>query len=156
RQMQGVRGKRGALPLFDFLQKLPVGGGASLHAICRRYMQTARNVGPLLLCSDLMDPAWKEALRALSSRPFEITILHILAPQELRPEIDGDFRLLDAEGGTPIEITADIEVLRRYDENLRSWREEIESFCNGRGINYIFVDTAVPVEEFVLSTLRRR
>src|SRR5262245_29531843 len=156
RQMPGVRGKRGALPLFDFLQKLPAGQGGSLLATCRRYAQTARNAGPLLLCSDLMDAEWQEALRALSSRPFDITILHILAPQEIRPEIDGDFRLLDAEGGDPIEITADLDVLRRYDDNLHSWRGEIESFCNGRGMNYIFVDTSIPVEEFVLSNLRRR
>ena len=156
RQLPGVRGKRGALPLFDFLQKLPAGTGGSLLASCRRYAQTARNGGPLLLCSDLMDAEWQEALRALSSRPFDITILHILAPQEIRPEIDGDFRLLDAEGGDPIEITADLDVLRRYDDNLRSWRGEIENFCNGRGINYIFVDTSIPVEEFVLSNLRRR
>jgi uncharacterized protein (DUF58 family) len=156
RQLPGVRGKRGALPLFDFLQKLPAGQGGSLLKTCRRYIQTARNAGPLLLCSDLMDPEWQDALRTLSSRPFEITILHTLAPQELRPEIDGDFRLLDAEGGAPVEITADLEVLRRYDENLRAWRAEIESFCNGRGITYLFVDTSVPVEEFVLSTLRRR
>jgi uncharacterized protein (DUF58 family) len=156
RQMPGVRGKRGALPLFDFLQKLPAGGGGSLLATCRRYIRTARNPGPLLLCSDLMDPQWKEALRALTARPFEITILHVLAPQELRPEIDGDFRLLDAEGGDPVEITADLDVLRQYDDNLRAWRAEIESFCAGRGINYLFADTSVPVEDFVLSHLRRR
>ncbi|HEX9371328.1 MAG TPA: DUF58 domain-containing protein [Roseiflexaceae bacterium] len=156
RQMPSVRGKRGALPLFDFLQKLPAGTSGSLLATCRRYMQTARNPGPLLLCSDLMDPQWEEALRALSSRPFEITILHTLAPQELSPEIDGDFRLLDAEGGAPIDITADVDVLRQYDENLRAWRAEIESFCHGRGITYLFADTSVPVEEFVLSNLRRR
>jgi uncharacterized protein (DUF58 family) len=156
RQLPGVRGKRGALPLFDFLQKLPAGAGGSLLATCRRYVQTARNAGPLLLCSDLMDASWRDALRALSSRPFEITILHILAPQEVRPTLDGDFRLLDAEGGEAVEITADLDTLRRYEESLRAWREEIESFCSGHGINYIFVNTAVPVEEFVLSNLRRR
>ena len=156
RQLPGVRGKRGALPLFDFLQKLPAGAGASLLTSCRRYVQTARNAGPLLLCSDLMDTNWRDALRALSSRPFEITILHILAPQEVRPTLDGDFRLLDAEGGEAVEITADLDTLRRYEENLRAWRDEIESFCSGHGINYIFVNTAVPVEEFVLSNLRRR
>jgi uncharacterized protein (DUF58 family) len=156
RQMQGVRGKRGALPLFDFLQKLPAGTSGSLIDSCRRYVQTARNAGPLLLCSDLMDPSWEDALRALSSRPFEITVLHILAPQEIRPELDGDFRLIDAEGGDPVEITADLSALRQYEENLREWRGEIESFCNGRGMNYIFVDTGVPVEEFILSTLRKR
>jgi uncharacterized protein (DUF58 family) len=156
KQLPGVRGKRGALPLFDFLHKLPAGAGGSLLATCRRYIQTARNPGPLLLCSDLMDPDWREALRALTARPFEITILHILAPQELRPQIDGDFRLLDAEGGDAIEITADLDVLRQYDESLRAWRAEIESFCSGRGINYIFADTSVPLEDFVLSNLRRR
>jgi uncharacterized protein (DUF58 family) len=156
RQLPGVRGKRGALPLFDFLQKLPAGKGASLLATCRRYVQTARNAGPLLLCSDLMDPGWQDALRALSSRPFEITILHILAPQEIRPTFDGDFRLLDAEGGEAIEITADLDTLQRYQQSLQAWRAEIESFCSGRGMNYIFVDTSVPVEEFVLSNLRRR
>jgi uncharacterized protein (DUF58 family) len=156
RQMPGVRGKRGALPLFDFLQKLPAGQGASLLTSCRRYVQTARNAGPLLLCSDLMDNGWQDALRALSSRPFEITILHILAPQEVRPALDGDFRLIDAEGGEPVEITADLDALQRYQESLSTWRAEIESFCNGRGINYIFVNTATPVEEFVLSNLRKR
>ena len=155
-QLPSVRGKRGALPLFDFLQRIPAGAGGNLLATTKRYIQLARGVGPLVLCSDLMDPNWKEALRTLTSRPFEITILHILAPQELRPDIDGDFRLLDAEGGAPIEITADLDVLRQYDENLRAWRAEIESFCTGRGINYLFVDTSVPVEEFVLSNLRRR
>lgn len=155
-QLPGVRGKRGALPLFAFLQKLPAGAGGSLGATCHRYIQTARNAGPLLLCSDLMDPGWADALKTLSSRPFEITVLHILAPQELRPELDGDFRLIDAEGGEPVEISADLETLRRYQESLQAWRDEVESFCNGRGINYIFVDTGVPVEEFVLSTLRRR
>src|SRR5919206_298892 len=67
RQLPGVRGKRGALPLFTFLQKLPAGARGSLLATCRRYIQTARNAGPLLLCSDLMDPNWEDALRALSS-----------------------------------------------------------------------------------------
>jgi uncharacterized protein (DUF58 family) len=160
RQLPGVRGKFGAMPLFNFLQRLPaVEPGAqatSLVDACRRYASTARNAGPLLLCSDLMDPGWEEALRALTARPFEITLVHVLAPQELRPELDGDFRLLDAEGGAPVEITADLETLRRYDENLRSWQAEIESFCNGRGISYIPADTGVPVEEFVLSNLRRR
>jgi uncharacterized protein (DUF58 family) len=159
RQLPGVRGKAGALPLFNFLQRLPAGSGAPDGALlnsCRRYAQTSRTAGPLLLCSDLLDPSWEEALRALMTRPFEITLVHVLAPQELRPELDGDFRLLDAEGGAPVEITADLETLRRYETNLRAWQSEIESFCNGRGITYIPADTAIPVEDFILSQMRKR
>lgn len=154
--LPGVRGKRGAVPLFTFLQKLPASQGGDLAKSCHRYMQTARTPGPLLLCSDLLDAGWRDALSALSSRPFEITVMHILAPQEIEPELDGDFRLTDLEGGPAVEISADLELLRRYRENLASWRAEIESFCNGRGLSYLAVDTAVPIEEFVLGRMRRR
>ncbi|MCG8348884.1 MAG: DUF58 domain-containing protein [Chloroflexales bacterium] len=155
-KLPGVRGKRGAFPLFDFLQKLPPGGSGNLVETCHRYIQTARNTGPLLLCSDLLDPNWSNALRTLWSRPFEITVLHILAPQEIEPQIDGDFRLMDAEGGQAVEITADLDLLRRYRQNFENWRSEVEAFCNGRNINYLFVDTSIPVEDFVLSQMRRR
>lgn len=156
RQMPGVRGKRGALPLFEFLQKLPAGGSGNLASACHRYIQTSRVTGPLLLCSDLLDAGWKEALHTLTSRSFEITLLHILAPQEITPQIDGDFRLIDSESGTAIEITADLDMLQQYHEQLDTWRNEIEAFCNGRGINYLFADTSMPVEDFILSQMRRR
>lgn len=155
-QLPGVRGKRGAVPLFGFLQRLSAGKGGDLVKACRTYMQTARTPGPLLLCSDLLDAGWKDALSALSSRPFEITVMHVLAPQELDPELDGDFKLVDVESGNPVEISADLDLLRRYSENLASWRTEIESFCNGRGMVYLPVNTSVSVEEFVMSRMRKR
>lgn len=155
-QLPGVRGKRGAVPLFGFLQRLGAGTGGDLAKACHRYIQTARTPGPLLLCSDLLDAGWKDALSALSSRSFEITVMHILAPQELEPELDGDFKLVDVEGGAAVEISADLDLLRRYRENLASWRAEIESFCAGRGITYFPIDTGLPVEEFVLGRMRRR
>jgi uncharacterized protein (DUF58 family) len=151
-----VRGKRGAVPLFGFLQRLAATPGGDLARACQRYAQTARTPGPLLLCSDLLDSGWKAALGALSARPFEITLMHILAPQELEPELDGDFRLTDVEGGSPVEISADLDLLRRYRQNLADWRAEIESYCSGRGIAYLPVDSGLPVEEFVLGRMRQR
>jgi len=155
-QLPGVRGKRGAIPLFSFLQQLAPGGSADLTQFCRRYTQTARMPGPLLLCSDLLDPGWQEALEALARRPFEVTVLHILAPQELRPLLDGDFRLMDSEGGSAVEVTADPDLLQRYEANLRQWQSEIADFCRGRRMSYLPIDTALPVEEFVLGQMRRR
>ncbi|NTV62667.1 MAG: DUF58 domain-containing protein [Oscillochloris sp.] len=154
--LPSVRGKRGAVPLFRFLQRLAADGGGSLEKVCRTYAQTARTPGPLLLCSDLLDPGWKEALRALSSRPFEVTVMHTLAPQEIAPELDGDFMLTDPEGGASVEISADLGLIQRYRENLANWRHEIESYCSGHGMNYIPVDTSVSLEDFVMSQLRKR
>lgn len=156
RLLPGMRGKRSAFPLFSFLQSLTPGGAGDLSATCHRYIQTARTAGPLLFCSDLLDPGWNEALRALSSRPFEIILLHVLAPQEIDPQLEGDFRLTDSEGGPPVEITADIDLLNRYRQNLERWRHEIENFCQGRGMTYLSLDTSVPVDEFLLSRMRQR
>lgn len=83
-QLPSVRGKRGALPLFDFMQKLQPGAGQPARGRPPLRADHARNVGPLLLCSDLMDPAWQDTLRTLTSRPFEITV-HTLAPAGAAP-----------------------------------------------------------------------
>jgi uncharacterized protein (DUF58 family) len=155
-QLPGVRGKRGALPLFSFLQKIRPGASANLLSACKRYSQRTKVGGPLLLCSDLMDPDWKEALRVLNSQRFEVTVLHILAPQELKPALDGDFRLIDAETGEAVEISADLETLQRYEQHLKEWQSEVESFCSGRNINYVFVDCSTPIEDFVMTQLRQR
>jgi hypothetical protein len=104
----------------------------------------------------MIDPGWQDALRTLSSRHFEVTVLHTLAPQEIDPQLEGDFRLIDSEGGPSIEITADSDLLNRYYQEFDSWRAEVEAFCSGRGMTYLFVDTSIPIEELVLSQMRRR
>ena len=155
-RMPAQRSRRGALPLFRFLMDLPAGASADFAAVCRRYARTAHNPGPLLLCSDLMDEQWQAGLQALLARRFEITVIHALAPQEVAPELEGDVRLLDAEGGLPVDLTADVDLLRRYEASLRSWREEVAAYCAGHGIAYVPLETSLPVEELLLSLLRHR
>lgn len=155
-RMPAQRSRRGAMPLFRFLQELQPGATADFAAVCQRYARTARTPGPLLLCSDLMDDRWQEGLQALIARRFEVTVIHTLAPQEVRPEIEGDVRLLDAEGGQPIDLTADVDLLHRYEESLQAWRAEIAAYCSGHGIAYVPFETDLPVEELLMSLLRRR
>jgi uncharacterized protein (DUF58 family) len=155
-RMPAQRSRRGALPLFRFLEDLAPGSGTDFAGVCRRYARTARTTGPLLLCSDLMDPGWQEGLRALIARRFEVTVIHTLAPQEVDPDMEGDVRLIDSEGGAPIDLTADVDLLRRYSESLQAWREEITAYCSSHDIAYVPLETSLPIEELLLSLLRRR
>lgn len=155
-RMPAQRSRRGAMPLFQFLQALRPGAAADFADVCRRYARSARTPGPLLLCSDLMDAQWQEGLRALVARRFEVTVIHALAPQEMRPELEGDVRLIDVEGGPPVDLTADIDLLRRYEANLQAWRDEIAAYCSGHDIAYVPLETDLPIEELLLSLLRRR
>ena len=150
------RGRAGVTPLFKFLGNLKGSGSTSLVQACGRYAKTSRVAGPLLLCSDLLTEDWQEALRALGRRPFEITLLHVMSPDELNPPLEGDLKLLDVEGGPALDISADLDLLQRYVERVHAWRTEVEEFCTGRGINYIFVDTTLPLLTLLVSVLRDR
>jgi len=158
------RGKRQALALFSFLQNLAVGGRTDLAPRLRAYASAAMRPGPLLLFSDLLDDGWADGLRALASRGFEVTVLHILAPDEVKPDtsawlsagLSGDLKLLDSETGAEVEITADYDLLQRYHDGLVAWRGELRRFCGARGMHYVSVETSLPFEELLFAWLRRR
>lgn len=154
--MPSQRSRRGVVPLFSFLNDLQPGATTRFAEVCKRYAQTARRPGPLLLCSDLMDAEWQAGLQSLVSRRFEITVLHLLAPQEVDPQLEGDIRLIDAEGGPPVDLTADVDLVRRYQRSLADWRDEIGEFCNARSITYLPIETSFPIEDLLLNILRRR
>ncbi len=184
------RGRHQAVALFDFLTGLSANGATDLRQVLTRYAAYARQPGPLLLLSDLLDvasdppsrspkgtyepafqpsslpasPGWAEGLRALASRGFDVTTLHILAPDEVNPETSdwlsggpsGDFKLRDVETGAEVEITADYDLLERYRNGLAAWREELRRFCGARGMHYVPVETSLPFDELLFAWLRQR
>ncbi|RLC73182.1 MAG: DUF58 domain-containing protein [Chloroflexi bacterium] len=150
------RGKQQAMALFAFLQGLTPQTDTDLRTALRGYATTATHPGPLLLISDLLDDGWRDGLNALAIRGFEVTVLHLLSPDETDPPLAGDLKLLDVETGEPVEITADYDLLARYRQGLAGWQDELRAFCGGRGMNYVTVTTDVPFEELILSFLRRR
>jgi len=168
-----ARGKQQALPLFSFLQGLEsqvssAGNGSyprdivpgySTRDVARAlqaYAASASRPGPLVLLSDLMDDGWLEGLRMLGGRGFEVTVLHILAPDEVDPQIEGDFKLLDRESDATVEVTADYQLLARYRQTLTAWQEEIRRFCIARRMNYAPVLTMLPLEDLLFAWLPRK
>lgn len=159
------RGKSQALPLFSFLQSLAPGSlahrpgdhaPADLAGRLRAYAGTAAHPGPALLFSDLLDDAWLEGLRSLAGRGFEVTVVQVLAPDEVNPDLNGDLKLLDSESAAAVEITADYDLLERYRKGLQDWREELRRFCIARGMHYVSLETSLPFDELLFAWLRRQ
>jgi len=155
------RGKQQAMKLFAFLlglQKPAESNGDAPPNVTRalqNYAATAPAPGPLVIFSDLMDDGWKDGLRALAGRGFEVTVVHLLAPEEAQPTLEGDFKLLDAETGAGVEITSDYELLARYRAELAAWQEDLRRFCSARRMSYVPLLTSVPLEELLFNWLRR-
>lgn len=154
--MQPRRGRQQAAGLFEFLARLSAGGSTALGSSLVQYTAQVPRPGPLLLISDLFDPAWQDGLRALQARSFEVTILHVLAPEEIAPHMAGDLRLVDSETGQTVEVTADAHGLDHYRETVAAWLDANRQFCCRRSTAYVQVDTAVSFERLIFSLLQRR
>ncbi len=152
-----LRGKHYTLELFRQLEAVEAGGTTRLNAALTAYAGRPQTAGPLVLISDLFAPEGFEAgLRALQGAGYEVTLCHVLAPQELEPDLTGDLELVDVETGDRREVSLTPADLDEYAENLRRWREGVAAWCLRRGINFIPLDTRIPFEELVFKELPRR
>ncbi len=160
KRLPAIRGKKQALMLFDFLGSLASPGQLQSRRDTKyqltSYAANAGRPGPLMVLSDLMDEGWMEGLNILAGRGFEITVVHILSPDEVTPELAGDFKLIDSENGSGIEVTADFEMLERYRRGLIDWREKWHRFCGARGMHYVPIDTSIPLENLLFTWLRQQ
>lgn len=150
-----VRGRTQFVKLAEFLMGLRAGGVTNLNQALAAYAMRAREPGLAVILSDLLDPTGFEAgIRALLERRFEVHVVHVLAPEELNPNLSGDLRLHDSETGEVRELTVDGDALRGYRARLAQFLERVEGFCRAQEIGYRRVSTDTPVEGFVLSHLR--
>ncbi|MFO7624105.1 MAG: DUF58 domain-containing protein [Anaerolineales bacterium] len=149
------RGKQNAFALFSFLQGLTADGQAQLGYALQAYAAGAPRPGPLLLLSDLMEDGWANGLTALAARGFDVSVLHILSPDEINPDLTGDLKLLDSETKAAVEITGEYDLVKRYRKGLADWQEELRRFCGARGMQYAPIETSIPIEELLFARLRK-
>src|SRR5262249_6466465 len=135
----------------------PPAGGPSLNEALANYATRSRQSGLAVVISDLLDPAGYEAgVRALLERRFDVHLVHVLAPEEMNPELAGDLRLIDSQTGPTRELSMDRDAVRAYPERLRQSLARVERFCRPKEIGSPRMPSDSPVEPFVLAQLRGR
>ena len=154
--MRPMRGKRRALELFRFLAEPRSERLTGLASAARSYAGRLRGTGPLILISDLMDPGYLDALRDLAGTRCQLSVLHLLAPDELEPEVAPDARLVDSETGHAVEVSGDDDLVDRYRARLVSGRPRSRRFVSRRGGAYVAVPSDLDLADLLFDVLRRR
>lgn len=150
------RGRGYTVPLVQYLSAQSPSGALQLNAAMSKCAQLADRAGLTFIISDLFAPGGYEAgLAALQSRGHEVTVLHVLSPDELDPPLAGDLRLLDSETGDPQDVTIDGGIRELYRRRVQLWQEGIEAHCNKRGAHYVPLNTQHRWDRVVLYQLRR-
>ncbi len=156
-RMPMTRGKNQTIRMIRFVEDLMPGPGADLNASMRAYATQTRHPGLLFVISDLFAPGGcYDGIRALQGAGHEVTLLHVLSPDEVNPSLRGDFKLVDSETGETQDVSVDQKALELYRQEFHNWQNELLNFSQRRAINYIQVETSTPFDDLVLHYLRRR
>ena len=151
---------RGSGRVFRLLTELssipPADGPTDLLAAARHAAAQLSGRGVVILVSDLLDPAADKVIRELAATRSELVVLHVLSPQELDPPLEGDLRLVDAETGEGVDVTADLATIDAYKERLAAWKQGFADLAARRGATYVDVPTTLPLNDLVFAELRRR
>jgi uncharacterized protein (DUF58 family) len=151
-----LRGRGHTLSLLLWLEKTVTRGQVNLNQVLDDYARRTARAGVCVVLTDLLSPdGYEDGVRALQGRGHEVSIIQILSPDEVKPELIGDLKLIDVETGVPQDVTVDEGMRELYINRLQAWQAEIGAYCIRRGIHYIAAETSTPWEQLILSELRQ-
>jgi uncharacterized protein (DUF58 family) len=154
---RGIRGSGRVFRLLADLSSIEAGTGQTdLVAATRHAAAQLSGRGLVILISDLLDPGADRVVRELAAARSELIVLHVLSPEELDPQLEGDLRLVDVETSDGVDVTVDLPTIDRYRERLAAWQESLADVARKRGAMYVPLATTVPLADLVFAELRRR
>ena len=154
-RLRPVRGKRQLREVVEFLGGLEASGGTDLQGGLKQMFMRNAAPGMKVVISDFLDKrGYEPALKWLLRAEDRGVVLHVLAPDEVKPDLVGDLALEDSEDGELTEVSITAGLLRSYETGLKALVGGLKDYCRKRGLAYVFVPTTTPLEKVVLSALR--
>ncbi len=158
RSLPPLRGRDGVGRIWQFLQDVEPGGEAGPDDLAR---QRWLRPGMTVVISDFLNADdegvaadWAPALAALGSRRQELVLWQVLAPDEERPQITGDLKLVDPETGRDREITITPAVVEDYERALAALRDRLSRASEATGGRFLSSDSGLDLEGTMLAGLR--
>lgn len=132
-------------------------GVTELDAL-RQFRPSRGRRGIVFILSDLLgrEPeASAEALQVTSSWPAETHVVHMLEPEEMRPSIDGEVRLVDVETEEVRQLTLTRRDMERYAAAFDQYLHDLGQSCLRRRVDYVTWRTDLAFEKLFLELLSR-
>jgi uncharacterized protein (DUF58 family) len=150
-------GRHASQALFQQLEEIEAAGADGETRFVTATRDLLSRPGPrglTVVVSDLLTPEWEEGLTRLPARGGDLVIVHVLAADELRPDLIGDLDLVDVETGARVPVSLSPDALRRYEELARTWANGIARRCHQLGAAYVRVLDDDDVERVLLARWR--
>src|SRR5947207_2540797 len=149
-------GKNALWQIGDFLQRLPYAGTTDLNKSLYDTGRAITSPGLTIILSDFLAPnGYQMGVRAVRQLRQEIALLQILSPDELDPQIQGDWRLRDSEGTGNVDVSASPAILQAYKERLTEFTEQLAACAHKQMGTYTLIASDTAILDVVQRVLRQ-
>lgn len=152
-------GKTAFFRAIGQLENIAFDGDSEISDAVINCSDIGSNDGLTVIVSDFFtDHDWKKAVDYLCYKRRQVVLIQVLSPDDIDPSYNGRVNLIDSEA----ESMADERNMRMritrsrllaYQEALKDMTDDIRTFCNSRGVDFISVDTSKPVEKMLFGEL---
>jgi len=150
-------GRHAAHALFKQLEDIAGAGPTGVTPFAAAARDMLSRPGPkglTVVVSDLLTPEWEDGLTRLPARGGDLVVVHVLAADELRPDLVGDLDLVDVETGARVPVSLSPDALRRYEKVARAWADGIARRCRQLHAGYVRVLDDADLEHVLLTNWR--
>ncbi|MBI3099800.1 MAG: DUF58 domain-containing protein [Planctomycetes bacterium] len=154
--LRQARGRERIFDLFGSLASARPDGPSDFRAALLHPFPRRRGRELAILVSDFLDlGGYADAIKALRGARMRVGCCHLVSTEETGAPPSGRVRLYDPERGERREVHLTPEAVERYSAGFRAWLAEVERFCAIHEVSYQRFSSGMPVEEMVLTLLRR-
>ncbi len=140
----------------EFLSRLPQTGPTDLNRALYDLGRVITGPGLTIVISDfLATGGYQTGLRSVRQLRQEVALLQILAPQEIEPDMQGDWRLRDSEGNDGVDISITPAVLEVYQQRLLAYMQELASFAHSHAMTHTMIPSDTALIDVVQRVLRQ-
>ena len=132
-------------------------GVAQVENVLSGIAERLQGRGMLILVSDFLtrDQDIHKSLKLLRSRRLEVILFHVLHPDELNLPFDGDTVFESLEDDPTVGLDP-IDIREEYQKAIQKQIDQLEKFSNRLGIDYVFMDTSIPLQQALSYYLLKR
>ena len=150
RAPQRFSGRHAVGALFATLDQLRPAGLTDLRSAAGDLLARPGPAGSTIVISDLLTPSWEPAIDRLPARGGDVSVLHVLASEEISPSLIGDLDVVDAESGDQVSVSLSVDTLRTFTAVVDRWLLEASARCRSRGAAYQRVMAHESIDDVVL------
>lgn len=143
-------GRHATGALFEHLAELDAVGATALAARSRDIAARSTRSGVTVLISDLLSEDWPTAVDRFSAAGGDTTVIHVVAGEELEPDLHGDLEIVDVESGATVPASLSPAMLAEYRRNVDQWLTSVAAHCRRRGATYVRVLADTPAHEVLV------